>query len=105
MSKNLSEFFYGFVFMAAIYAQRLKSAMAISHPLDFFVNPSVYYSLHYSLHGCRSKTKAAHLEPQRQLHGNANRLEQTNSGQPSSCVTRDDEGYFLTTRNFCLQGL
>lgn len=76
------------------YVTRDKSAVAISHPLDFLVNPSVYYSLH----GCRSKTKAAHWEPQRQLHGNASRLEQTSSGQPSSCVTRDDDGYFLTTR-------
>ena len=64
-------------------------------------NPSVCCSLH----GCRSKTKAAHRELQQQLHDNVSRYEQTRNDQPSSCVTRDDEGHFLITNNFCLQGL
>jgi len=65
------------------------------------INPSVYCILH----GCRSKTKAAHLEPQQQLHDNASRLGQTSNGQLFSDVRRDDEDHFLTTHNFCLQGL
>ena len=69
--------------------------------LDAFVNPSVYYSLH----GCRSKTKAALREPQLQLHGNVSQLEQTKNVQLSSGVTRDDKDHFLTTNNFGLQGL
>jgi len=69
--------------------------------LDEFVNPSVYCSLH----DCRSKTTGAHWEPQRQLHGNASRRVQTNNGQPSSYVTRDDESRFLIMQNFCQQGL
>ena len=65
------------------------------------INPAVYCILH----GCLSKTTGAHWESQRQLRDNASRLGQTSNGQLFSDVRRDDGDHFLTTHNFCLQGL
>jgi len=92
---------FGLMNLSFFCAQQPKSAVAISHPLDFFVNPSVCCSLH----GYRSRTKVVHREHQQQPPDNASLHEQTKNGQPSLGVTRDDEGHFLTKRNFCLQGL